>query len=417
MRIFGIQFAPLNIPLTRRLETLALAWHVFSIPIFASTFMFFCALPPLWPILIAYIIYVIYDKSPYDGRAAKRYSPVFRSLWVWRLFANYFPITIHKTVDLEPSFIPGTSSSPSADTTDDLDPPPPPYSHDNSNNNKSTKSSTSSKKRSRLFDLVWKLTFWWWYYIFHRSSSYDQPIDQMKRTNKRYIFGYHPHGIIGMGAIGGLATEGAGWSRLFPGVRLSTLTLSNQFKVPLYREYLLALGIGSVSRPNCEALLKQNQSICIVVGGAQESLLARPGRMDLVLQKRKGFVKLALELGNTNLVPMIAFGENELYDQVKNEQNSKLYKLQTLLKDLLGFTLPLMHARGVFNYDVGIIPYRHPINILVGSPLEIPHIPNPSHEDINRYQDLYISHLEKLYEENKYKFSEDGNPPDLTFVE
>lgn len=31
---------------------------------------------------------------------------------------------------------------------------------------------------------------------------------QNTRTGKQYIFGYHPHGIIGMGAVGGIATEG-----------------------------------------------------------------------------------------------------------------------------------------------------------------------------------------------------------------
>lgn len=382
MKILGVEFAPLNVPLARRLETLALAWHVLSIPAFCSTFMFCCALPPLWPILILYIIYLLRDNSPFDGSAARRYSPTFRSLRIWRYFAEYFPIRLHKTVDLEPSFVP----------VHDLDPPP------------------YQSRMARTWDVVWRLTFWW-YYIFHPSS---QPV--MQPTNRRYIFGYHPHGIIGMGAIGGLATEGAGWSKLFPGIRLSTLTLSNQFMVPLYRDYLMALGIGSVAKSNCEALLKQNQSICIVIGGAQESLLARPGRMDLVLKKRKGFVKLALEMGNTSLVPVIGFGENDLYEQVKNDENSRLYKIQTALKNILGFTLPLMHARGIFNYDVGIIPYRYPINIVVGSPIEVPHIPNPTTDDIDKYQDLYISHLEKLYEENRYKFSH-SNPPDLILVE
>ena len=45
---------------------------------------------------------------------------------------------------------------------------------------------------------------------------------------------------------------------------------------------------------------------------ALQSLFARPGANDLVLKRRKGFVKIALRSG-ASLVPVYAFGENSTY--------------------------------------------------------------------------------------------------------
>jgi 2-acylglycerol O-acyltransferase 2 len=50
-------------------------------------------------------------------------------------------------------------------------------------------------------------------------------------------------------------------------------------------------------------------AITIVVGGAEESLHARPGVMELVLKKRHGFIRMAIETGSL-LVPILSFGEN-----------------------------------------------------------------------------------------------------------
>lgn len=185
---------------------------------------------------------------------------------------------------------------------------------------------------------------------------------------------------------------------------MTTLTLVNQFQLPLYREYLLSLGLACVSKRSCLNLLKRGQSICILLGGAQESLLARPGYMDLVLNKRQGFIKLAMRIPGTSVIPIIAFGENNLYDQVQNDPNSWLFNIQTYLKNTLGFTLPLMHARGIFNYDFGIIPYRRPINIVVGKPIEIPHIEAPTSEQIADYHRIYVQSLKDLFEEHKDQF-------------
>lgn len=132
------------------------------------------------------------------------------------------------------------------------------------------------------------------------------------------------------------------------------------------------MGLASVSRESCENLLTHGgpngegmgRAITIVVGGARESLDSSPNSLKLVLKRRKGFVKLAIRTG-ADLVPVLGFGENDLYEQFNPKKHPRVHQMQLLVKRVFGFTVPLFHARGVFNYDVGLLPYRRPLNVSI----------------------------------------------------
>jgi 2-acylglycerol O-acyltransferase 2 len=148
------------------------------------------------------------------------------------------------------------------------------------------------------------------------------------------------------------------------------------------------------------------RAITIVVGGAAESLDAQPYSMRLVLKKRKGFIKMALRTG-ADLVPVLAFGENDLYDQVTSNSHPSIHKAQLLIKKLLGFTIPLFHARGVFNYDVGLMPYRRRLNIVVGRPIKVTRSVQPQQEEIDKLHEQYVKELESIWNSWKDDFAKD----------
>ncbi|EHK96883.1 putative Diacylglycerol O-acyltransferase 1 [Glarea lozoyensis 74030] len=139
------------------------------------------------------------------------------------------------------------------------------------------------------------------------------------------------------------------------------------------------------------------RAITIVVGGARESLDAQPYTLRLVLKRRKGFVKMAIRTG-ADLVPVLAFGENDLYDQFSAESHPRIHKFQLLVKKMLG---------GVFNYDVGLMPYRRPLNIVVGKPITVAQSGKPSQEEIDRVHEEYVTELERLWDLWKDKFAPD----------
>lgn len=62
-----------------------------------------------------------------------------------------------------------------------------------------------------------------------------------------------------------------------------------------------------------------------------------------------------------SLVPVFSFGENELFEQIDNPEGSWLRMAQEKIKTSTGITLPLCYARGIFQNNFGLVPYRKPI--------------------------------------------------------
>ncbi|KAF4610836.1 hypothetical protein D9613_007188 [Agrocybe pediades] len=225
-------------------------------------------------------------------------------------------------------------------------------------------------------------------------------------ADRPYLFGYHPHGIIGMGALATFATEATGFSAAFPGIKPHLLTLTTNFRMPFYRDILLALGVCSVSKKSCSNILKSGpgSAITIVVGGAAESLSAHPGTADLTLRKRLGFIKIAIQHG-ADLVPVFSFGENDIYQQMPNEKGTTVYALQRKFQSIFGFTLPLFHGRGLLNYNLGLMPYRRRIVAVIGRPIHVQQCDKPNLEEVMRVQKMYIDELTRIWDTYKDQFA------------
>ena len=311
--------------------------------VYPNYFLFF-AHPYARAAFIAYCSWValIDTKAPSNGT---RFLPWTRRLPFWNTLADYFPVRLHKTCDLDPS--------------------------------------------------------------------------------GNYLFGYHPHGIIGVGALITFATSATGFDQAFPGLDLRLLTLAINFYFPFTREVLMALGINSVTKESVVTNLtrKPGASVAIVVGGAAEALDARPGWAVLTLARRKGFVKMALKTG-ASLVPVFAFGENDIFDQVDNPDGGALRRFQLWCKQLIGITPPLLYgrnlSRGVFRRftgaKTGVLPKRESIEVVVGAPIACPKTSDPTSAQIDEYHARYVAALRDLYETHRrlfHKLKRHGSHDDL----
>lgn len=255
------------------------------------------------------------------------------------------------------------------------------------------------------------------YYPAELHKTHDLP------PSRKYIFGYHPHGIISHGAWAAFATNALGFSEKFPGITNTLLTLDSNFRIPFYRDWILAMGIRSVSKESIWNTLTRGghdrhgmgRAVTIVVGGARESLEARPGTLRLILKGRKGFIKMALRTG-ADLVPVLGFGENDLYDQLSPRSHPNVRRIQLFFLNVFKFTLPALHGRGILNYDVGLMPYRRPLNIVVGKPIRVNAISSqPEQAEIDRLHALYVKEVQKLWDAYKDQFAKDRKA-ELQFI-
>ena len=97
MKVFGIEYAPLRIPLERRLQTLAITYYCsqFLLIGFVSfIFLVFLTFTKLWFIPVTYSVWWFYDRSS-CCRGGRRSNAV-RSWAIWNWFREYFPIKLVK---------------------------------------------------------------------------------------------------------------------------------------------------------------------------------------------------------------------------------------------------------------------------------------------------------------------------------
>lgn len=88
--------------------------------------------------------------------------------------------------------------------------------------------------------------------------------------------------------------------------------------------------------------------------------------MDIVLKIRKGFVRVAVQTG-AQLVPVIAFGENELFDRVDVASSSGVVRLGARIWEAyVGHKV----AFGVGRWGL-FCPKRVPLNVVVGKPIPV----------------------------------------------
>ncbi|KAI8899594.1 diacylglycerol acyltransferase-domain-containing protein [Globomyces pollinis-pini] len=178
--------------------------------------------------------------------------------------------------------------------------------------------------------------------------------------SKKYIIGVHPHGVYAIAPFCNIIFNRHVEEDLFPGIHIIMSTLPANFSVPIWRDYALALGSGSCERKSIKQRLlygKPGTSMMIAIGGAEEFKYMTEGTLDLVLLKRKGFAKIALMTG-ASPVPVIGFGENELYHRVTHSFFQPLHGVfQTLFKA----AAPLFY--GQFGT---LFPKQHPL-VTVGN--------------------------------------------------
>lgn len=218
-----------------------------------------------------------------------------------------------------------------------------------------------------------------------------------------YILAYHPHGISSFGAVAAFATNGLSFNYLFPDIRSVFMVHESCFTTPVLREVFATRGDCSVNSRSIDYMLTRRTTgnlLCLVTGGLAEADLSHKQKLKLVLANRKGFVKKALMHG-AHLVPCLAFGENSVFDKIDLKPGSLSHKLERGFYRIFGFTHPVYNGHSVISENLpGVMPYKKPITLVMGDPIAVEKVSEPTSEDIDKLHALYVAKIEAMYKAN-----------------
>jgi len=204
---------------------------------------------------------------------------------------------------------------------------------------------------------------------------------------RQEFFAIHPHGAFCLG-----------WSVLFCSPVLDHVTFCfapSLLASPFFRLFSRIVGRpGSAGRSEMIRAMKKTagQSLALPPGGFEEATITSTLVDRVYIKRRTGFVKLCLQHG-IPIRPVYVFGENQLYANVQG-----LWKLRFRLNRLgvptiLIWGLPWMPL--LPRYD------QVHLRMVIGKPIEVPTIENPSKEEVTKWHTIYMVALGKLFEEHK----------------
>ncbi len=158
------------------------------------------------------------------------------------------------------------------------------------------------------------------------------------------------------------------------GLRAWPCTLESNFKAPLLREYCLLHGLRSCARGAIKSLLRRpGNAVVLFPGGASEALETLEGENRVILGRRKGFVRIALETG-ASLVPVACFGETDLFHMYVPAAGSFAAKVQAVSHHVLPGRQPLFWGDAVVAGGPdswGLLPLARPLTTVVGAPIAV----------------------------------------------
>ena len=227
------------------------------------------------------------------------------------------------------------------------------------------------------------------YFDYHEEFEYtDAELRRDATTGKRYIIAMQPHGVI---SYVGLCS----WIRAPADFRrISTAAARVVLAFPILKHVMGIFGLTDASAGNLRRILTRETgvggSVVLYCGGIAELFKSCREEERLYLSQRRGFIKIALREG-ADILPCYMFGNTAVLSVLQHGPLAALSRR-------LGASLTYFWGAAYLP-----IPRDEMLLYARGRPLGLPHIPEPTDEDIAKYHALYCKEVRRLFESYKEK--------------
>lgn len=130
------------------------------------------------------------------------------------------------------------------------------------------------------------------------------------------------------------------------------------FSLPFVKDFFLRGGTVNASDENAKNLLKEKHCLMVAPGGIYEGLVVKPGMTRIPWERRKGFVRLAVE-ADACIVPTYCDGINDVY-----YNSDFLLKWRIKINEKTRFSLPLFMG-------LGLLPFPKKLVHFIGNPISV----------------------------------------------
>jgi len=220
------------------------------------------------------------------------------------------------------------------------------------------------------------------------EQSYDEIEKDLKSGKQRsYLLCLQPHGVVSF-------TSFCVNIVCPPYFRHTTTSVATVLlRVPILKHLLGINGLISASKSSLKKHFKKpgiEGCAILYVGGIAELFKCSPNEERLFLSQRKGFIKLALQ-ENVDVVPAYLFGNTSILTEWNWEALCNLSRKTGV----------------VFTWYFGKwylpIPRDEQILYARGKPLGLPHIPEPTQEEIDHWHAIYCKEVVRIFDTYKEK--------------
>jgi 1-acyl-sn-glycerol-3-phosphate acyltransferase len=226
------------------------------------------------------------------------------------------------------------------------------------------------------------------------SSYHDAEIvvEGDYQQSKNYLVCYFPHALFG---TGGILTHDYVYKKF--GMRFLFTGADIIFYIPLLRRAMTCWGCTPVSAK----AMKQNltrpypYNILQLQPDGIRGMFYGIEHEQVLLQKRKGFCRIALETG-AHLIPCYVFGANDVFRR-KFGPDSVAAKFSQKMR------VSLVYWIDRFGIPFGCVPVKTKMVVALGAPIPVNKTDKPTQEQIDVLHATFVKAIKDLFDRYKHK--------------